>query len=42
MGWLRQVLDWQRDLTDPEEFMEYLKTNISTARRYSSSHPKGT
>jgi guanosine-3',5'-bis(diphosphate) 3'-pyrophosphohydrolase len=28
MGWLRQVLDWQRDLTDPEEFMEYLKIDL--------------
>jgi len=28
MGWLRQVLDWQRDLTDPQEFMEYLKFDL--------------
>ena len=28
MGWLRQVLDWQRDLTDPREFMEYLKFDL--------------
>lgn len=28
MSWLRQVLDWQRDLTDPKEFMEYLKIDL--------------
>jgi guanosine-3',5'-bis(diphosphate) 3'-pyrophosphohydrolase len=28
MSWLRQVLDWQRDLTDPREFMEYLKFDL--------------
>ena len=28
MGWLRQILDWQRDLTDPAEFMEYLKIDL--------------
>jgi GTP pyrophosphokinase len=28
MSWLRQVLDWQRDLTDPKEFMEYLKFDL--------------
>ena len=28
MDWLRQVLDWQRDATDPEEFMENLKIEL--------------
>jgi guanosine-3',5'-bis(diphosphate) 3'-pyrophosphohydrolase len=26
--WLRQVLDWQRDATDPAEFMENLKIDL--------------
>jgi GTP pyrophosphokinase len=26
--WLRQVLDWQRDATDPREFMENLKIEL--------------
>jgi guanosine-3',5'-bis(diphosphate) 3'-pyrophosphohydrolase len=28
MAWLRQVLDWQRDSTDPAEFMENLKIEL--------------
>lgn len=28
MDWLRQVLDWQKDLTDPKEFMELLKIDL--------------
>jgi len=28
MAWLRQVLDWQRDSTDPVEFMEDLKIEL--------------
>ena len=28
MPWLRQVLDWQRDSTDPAEFMENLKIEL--------------
>ncbi len=28
MHWLRQVLDWQRDATDPAEFMESLKIDL--------------
>jgi GTP diphosphokinase / guanosine-3',5'-bis(diphosphate) 3'-diphosphatase len=28
MAWLRQVLDWQRDSTDPVEFMENLKIEL--------------
>ena len=28
MNWLRQVLDWQRDATDPAEFMENLKIEL--------------
>ena len=28
MLWLRQVLDWQEDLTDPKEFMELLRIDL--------------
>ena len=28
IAWLRQVLDWQRDATDPAEFMEDLKVDL--------------
>ncbi|HJP34171.1 MAG: bifunctional (p)ppGpp synthetase/guanosine-3',5'-bis(diphosphate) 3'-pyrophosphohydrolase [Candidatus Latescibacteria bacterium] len=28
MSWLRQVLDWQRDSSDPAEFMENLKIEL--------------
>ncbi|MFC2076342.1 RelA/SpoT family protein [candidate division KSB1 bacterium] len=28
MVWLRQVLDWQKDMTDPQEFMEFLKIDL--------------
>jgi len=28
MGWLQQVVDWQKDLTDPKEFMELLNLDL--------------
>jgi guanosine-3',5'-bis(diphosphate) 3'-pyrophosphohydrolase len=28
LSWLREILDWQRDLRDPREFMEGLKIDI--------------
>ncbi|MBI4729892.1 MAG: bifunctional (p)ppGpp synthetase/guanosine-3',5'-bis(diphosphate) 3'-pyrophosphohydrolase [Acidobacteria bacterium] len=28
LGWLRQILDWQRELADPREFMESLKIDL--------------
>ncbi len=28
MVWLREILEWQRELTNPEEFMEYLKIDL--------------
>ncbi|MCK4548147.1 MAG: bifunctional (p)ppGpp synthetase/guanosine-3',5'-bis(diphosphate) 3'-pyrophosphohydrolase [Candidatus Eisenbacteria sp.] len=28
MQWLRQVLEWQKDLTDPKEFMDFLKMDL--------------
>ncbi len=27
-SWLREVLDWQKDMTNPEEFMEHLKIDL--------------
>ena len=27
-GWLRQLLEWQRDLTDPTEFLETVKVDL--------------
>lgn len=28
MAWLREVLEWQKDLTNPAEFLEYLKIEL--------------
>ena len=28
MGWFRQLLEWQKDMSDSSEFMEYLKTDL--------------
>lgn len=28
MLWLREVLDWQKDMTNPSEFLEYLKIGL--------------
>jgi GTP pyrophosphokinase len=28
LSWLREVLDWQKDMTNPQEFMEYLKIDL--------------
>jgi guanosine-3',5'-bis(diphosphate) 3'-pyrophosphohydrolase len=28
MVWLREVLEWQKDLTNPSEFLEYLKIDL--------------
>jgi GTP pyrophosphokinase len=28
LSWLRQILEWQKDLKDPKEFMESLKINL--------------
>lgn len=30
MSWLRQLLEWQRDMTDASEFMEALKVDVFT------------
>ena len=28
LAWFRQILEWQQDMTDPEEFMEYLQIDL--------------
>jgi guanosine-3',5'-bis(diphosphate) 3'-pyrophosphohydrolase len=28
LTWFRQILEWQQDMTDPEEFLEYLKIDL--------------
>lgn len=28
MAWLREILDWQKEMTNPQEFMEYLKIDL--------------
>ncbi|MDX1624682.1 MAG: bifunctional (p)ppGpp synthetase/guanosine-3',5'-bis(diphosphate) 3'-pyrophosphohydrolase [Gemmatimonadota bacterium] len=28
LAWFRQILEWQQDMTDPEEFLEYLKVDL--------------
>jgi GTP pyrophosphokinase len=30
MMWLREVLDWQKDMTNPSEFMEFLRFDLFT------------
>ncbi|MGB3186582.1 MAG: bifunctional (p)ppGpp synthetase/guanosine-3',5'-bis(diphosphate) 3'-pyrophosphohydrolase [Ornithinimicrobium sp.] len=34
MPWLRQLVDWQRDTADPEEFLESLRYEIHAAEVY--------
>ncbi len=28
LAWFRQILEWQQDMTDPDEFLEYLKIDL--------------
>ncbi|MFN2383356.1 MAG: bifunctional (p)ppGpp synthetase/guanosine-3',5'-bis(diphosphate) 3'-pyrophosphohydrolase [Gemmatimonadota bacterium] len=28
LAWFRQILEWQQDMTDPEEFLEYLRIDL--------------
>ena len=28
LEWFRQILEWQKDMTDPEEFLEYLRIDL--------------
>ncbi len=34
MAWLRQLLDWQREASDPDEFLESLRFEINAAEVY--------
>jgi guanosine-3',5'-bis(diphosphate) 3'-pyrophosphohydrolase len=40
MGWLRQLLDWQREAQEPEEFLDSLRYDLGTAEVYVFT-PKG-
>lgn len=40
LTWLRQLLDWQREMRDPREFMETLKIDLFSDRVYVFT-PKG-
>ncbi len=40
MGWLRQLVDWQRETTDPGEFLDSLRFEISGSQVYVFT-PKG-
>lgn len=40
MGWLRQLLEWQRETSDPEEFLETLRYDLGTSEVYVFT-PKG-
>ncbi|MFP5346500.1 MAG: RelA/SpoT family protein, partial [Actinomycetes bacterium] len=40
MGWLRQLLDWQRETADPEEFLDSLRFEINAREVYVFT-PKG-
>jgi GTP pyrophosphokinase len=28
LAWFRQILEWQQDMTDPDEFLEYLHIDL--------------
>jgi GTP pyrophosphokinase len=40
MGWLRQLLDWQREAQEPEEFLDSLRYDLASAEVYVFT-PKG-
>ena len=40
MGWLRQLLDWQRETEDPDEFLDTLRYDLAGAEVYVFT-PKG-
>ncbi|MFI6323125.1 RelA/SpoT family protein [Nonomuraea sp. NPDC050556] len=41
MAWLRQLLDWQKETSDPGEFLESLRFDLSVSEVYVFT-PKGT
>lgn len=40
MGWLRQLMEWQRETEDPEEFLDTLRYDLGTSEVYVFT-PKG-
>lgn len=40
LAWLRQIMDWQKDVSDPKEFMESLKMDLYANQVYVYT-PKG-
>jgi GTP diphosphokinase / guanosine-3',5'-bis(diphosphate) 3'-diphosphatase len=40
MGWLRQLLDWQRELQEPDEFLDSLRYDLGSSEVYVFT-PKG-
>src|SRR4029450_6945966 len=40
MGWLRQLLDWQREAQEPEEFLDSLRYDLGSREVYVFT-PKG-
>jgi GTP pyrophosphokinase len=40
MSWLRQIMDWQQDLSDPQDFMELVKIDLFPEEVYAFT-PKG-
>ena len=40
MGWLRQLLEWQRELQEPEEFLDSLRYDLGSSEVYVFT-PKG-
>ena len=40
MAWLRQILDWQKDLKDPRDFLELVKVDLFPEEVYAFT-PKG-
>ena len=40
MGWLRQLLDWQREVQEPEEFLDSLRYDLGASEVYVFT-PKG-
>ena len=40
LAWLRQVVEWQRDVSDPNEFLSTLKVDLYPEEVYTFT-PKG-
>src|SRR5699024_863662 len=40
VAWLRQLLDWQKEVSDPEEFLDSLRYEVNSQEVYTFT-PKG-